>query len=184
MRLGGWEAVSWEVGKLEGEDREILVFLTAIKISNYPLITAQPNQGKTEEITVEVIPDVSVAISHQQESNAIEEALLRAEAGQQVLWIENTVKEAQDLYKKLAGRASGIGVACGLLHSRFTKIDRAANEKIWVTHYGTEGVDKRTQQGCILVGTQVLEQSLDIDADFLVTRIAPTDMLLQRMGRL
>lgn len=168
---------------LTQERRAKLLGITP-EANDYPLITAQPNVGKPEEIAVEVIPDVSVTIGHQQETNAIEEVLCRAEEGQQVLWIENTVKEAQDLYKKLAGRASGIGVACGLLHSRFSKIDRAANEKTWTTHFGTDGAETRTQQGRILVGTQVLEQSLDIDADFLVTRIAPTDMLLQRLGRL
>ena len=125
-----------------------------------------------------------VTIGHRTEADAIEEALRRAEEGQQVLWIENTVKEAQDIYKKLAGRASGIGVAYGLLHSRFSKTDRAVNEKIWVKYFGKDGVKTRTQQGRILVGTQVLEQSLDIDADFLITRFAPTDMLLQRLGRL
>jgi len=152
--------------------------------SSYPLITAQPNTGIFAEVAVDVIPDVSVAIVHQQQANAIDEALLRAEEGQQVLWIENTVKEAQDLYKSLSARAYEIGVSCGLLHSRFTKADRAANEKIWVTCFGKDGAATRLQQGRILVGTQVLEQSLDIDADFLITRIAPTDMLLQRLGRL
>jgi CRISPR-associated endonuclease/helicase Cas3 len=53
-----------------------------------------------------------------------------------------------------------------------------------VTAYGKEGISNRKLIPRILVGTQVLEQSLDIDADFLVTRIAPTDMLLQRIGRL
>ena len=43
---------------------------------------------------------------------------------------------------------------------------------------------ERPKQGRILIGTQVLEQSLDIDADFLVSRFAPSDMLLQRLGRL
>jgi CRISPR-associated endonuclease/helicase Cas3 len=168
---------------LTRERRAKLLGITP-KANTYPLITAQPTVGELEEIGVEVMADVSVAIGHRPETEAIEEALRRAEEGQQVLWIENTVKEAQDLYQKLAARAREIGAACGLLHSRFIKADRAANEESWVAHFGKDGVNTRTQQGRLLVGTQVLEQSLDIDADFLVTRIAPTDMLLQRLGRL
>lgn len=152
--------------------------------SSYPLITSYPKIGKLEEIAVEQISDVLVAIAHQQGPNATEEALRRAGEGQQVLWIENTVQEAQERYKKLAARVCGMDVACGLLHSRFIKADRAANENAWVAYFGKGETETRTQQGRILVGTQVLEQSLDIDADFLVTRIAPTDMLLQRLGRL
>jgi CRISPR-associated endonuclease/helicase Cas3 len=168
---------------LTQERRAKLLGITPL-ITSYPLITAQPNTGDLAEIDVEDLPDVAVTIVHQQESNAIEEALRRAEEGQQVLWIENTVKEAQDRYKNLSARTAGMGVACGLLHSRFTKADRADNEETWVKRFGKNGAVTRGQQGRILVGTQVLEQSLDIDADFLVTRIAPTDMLLQRLGRL
>ncbi|MBK9663066.1 MAG: CRISPR-associated helicase Cas3' [Nitrosomonas sp.] len=168
---------------LTQERRAKLLGITPISTA-YPLITAQPNTGEFAEVSVELIPDVSVAIVHQPEINAIEEALRRAEDGQQVLWIENTVKEAQVLYKKLADRARGMSVACGLFHSRYTKGDRAAKESDWVIYFGKGGTETRAQQGRILVGTQVLEQSLDIDADFLVTRIAPTDMLLQRLGRL
>ncbi|MDD4928205.1 MAG: CRISPR-associated helicase Cas3' [Gallionella sp.] len=168
---------------LTQERRAKLLGITPL-VTSYPLITAQPNKGNLAEIDVEAIPDVAVGIVHQTDVNAIEEVLLRAEAGQQVLWIENTVNEAQDIYKKLSARATGMGVACGLLHSRFTKADRAANEENWVTCFGKGGTKTRAHQGRVLVGTQVLEQSLDIDADFLVTRIAPTDMLLQRLGRL
>ncbi len=168
---------------LTQERRAKLLGITPISTA-YPLITAQPNTGELAEVSVELIPDVSVAIVHQPEANAIAEVLRRAAEGQQVLWIENTVNEAQALYKNLAARASEIGVACGLLHSRYTKADRAARESDWVIYFGKGGTETRAQQGRILVGTQVLEQSLDIDADFLVTRIAPTDMLLQRLGRL
>lgn len=38
--------------------------------------------------------------------------------------------------------------------------------------------------GCVLIATQILEQSVDIDADWMISELAPTDMLLQRMGRL
>ncbi|MFA6687218.1 MAG: CRISPR-associated helicase Cas3' [Desulfuromonas sp.] len=168
---------------LTQERRSKLLGVTP-KANAYPLITAQPNQGEFQEIESEKIPDVSVSIGHHSEAAAIEEVLLRAEDGQQVLWIENTVNEAQTVYRILAARAGEFGVSCGLLHSRFLKTDRATNENAWVKYFGKDGVESRAQQGRILVGTQVLEQSLDIDADFLVTRIAPTDMLLQRLGRL
>lgn len=170
---------------LTQERRAKLLGITPISTA-YPLITAQPNTAELEEISVELIPNVSIAIFHQLEASAIEEVLRRAENGQHVLWIENTVNEAQCIYKKLSARASSseLGVACGLLHSRFTKVNRITNENTWVTCFGKDGAEIRMQQGRILVGTQVLEQSLDIDADFLVSRFAPTDMLLQRLGRL
>ncbi len=168
---------------LTQERRSKLLGVTAHSAA-YPLITAQPKNGPFSEIEVTLIPDAVVSISHQQDAKAIEEALYRAESGQQVLWIENTVNEAQAIFNTLSARAAGTGVACGLLHSRYTKNNRAHNEDIWVRHFGKEGANTRNQTGRILVGTQVLEQSLDIDADFLISRIAPTDMLLQRMGRL
>lgn len=168
---------------LTQERREKLLGIKSTS-SAYPLITALPNKGELSEISATSIPDAVVTIAHHQYADAIEGALIRAEAGQQVLWIENTVNEAQEIFKILSARAQDLNVSCGLLHSRFTKLDRANNESIWVTHFGKAGAETRSHQGRILVGTQVLEQSLDIDADFLVSRIAPTDMLLQRMGRL
>lgn len=152
----------------------------------YPLITASPNKRETvQEVSVPAEESRQVQVSlHADESQVVEQVLWRAEQGQQVLWIENTVKEAQQCYLDLAARGAEIGIACGLLHSRFTVEDRESIENHWVNLYGKSGWDQRHVQGRILVGTQVLEQSLDIDADFMVSRFAPTDMLLQRLGRL
>ena len=153
---------------------------------DYPLISAMPQDAPTvSEVPVSPPPARQYAIHLQHDTPAaLDEALRRAEAGQQVLWVENTVAEAQDIYQTLAARAANLGVACGLLHSRFTHRQRQSNENDWVHLFGKNGWEKRQQQGRILVGTQVLEQSLDIDADFLVSRFAPSDMLLQRLGRL
>lgn len=156
--------------------------------SEYPLITALARtDSQVIEVPVPISDSQSLHVNLQYvDKNALEETLLRAEQGQQVLWIENTVREAQERYLQLAERAQSIGVECGLLHSRYTFSDRQAIEERWVNLFGKPGWKEslRQQQGRILVGTQVLEQSLDIDADFLVTRFAPTDMLLQRFGRL
>ena len=154
---------------------------------DYPLITASTTSDKEQVSEIKVPAGESRRIKLAlcaDDKHAIEQALERAEQGQQILWIENTVKEAQERYLMLAARAAELGVACGLLHSRFTVDDRQKIEDQWVNLYGKAGWPVRQKQGRILIGTQVLEQSLDIDADFMVSRFAPTDMLLQRLGRL
>lgn len=119
-----------------------------------------------------------------QKKSCINEAVKKALSGQQVLWIENTVAEAQEIFKAVSARCKGNGIECGLIHSRFTRLRRSENEEYWVNIYGKKGKDRRGEKGRILVGTQVLEQSIDIDADFLITHICPMDMIFQRIGRL
>ena len=113
---------------------------------------------------------------------ALEEALRKARDGMQVLWIENTVHTAQEIARRLQEADGTLPV--GLLHSQFRMTDREAIEDHWIPRFNPEGNELRATSGCILVGTQVLEQSLDLDADFLITRLAPMDLLIQRAGRL
>lgn len=158
---------------------------TELQDNGYPLITAAGNGKSAQELSVAVDAAISVSMHIEgDERQAVQEALDRARSGQQVLWIENTVKDAQQRYLDLAARAAELDVDCGLLHSRYTMADRQRIEDHWVDLFGRPGLARRAERGRILVGTQVLEQSLDIDADFLVSRFAPTDMLLQRLGRL
>lgn len=151
----------------------------------YPLLSSVPREGTLKMLPAETSEKTVVNIHICGDDDpAIKEALERAERGEQVLWLENTVNEAQTSYKKLGAKAADLGLDCGLLHSRFLKTDREQNEDKWVGLFGKEVKEKRKIKGRILVGTQVLEQSLDIDGDFLVSRLCPTDMLLQRIGRL
>ncbi|MBL1265256.1 CRISPR-associated helicase Cas3' [Candidatus Methylomicrobium oryzae] len=167
------------------QQRRSALLGTASSNEAYPLISALPKNGCLIEQPVLKIADCTIAIQHcYDEDEAIEEALRRAELSQQVLWVENTVAEAQRIYQALSARDCEPKIECGLLHSRFLKMDREKNEEHWTRLYGKDGGPQRQQCGRILVGTQVLEQSLDIDADFLISRFAPSDMLLQRMGRL
>lgn len=159
---------------LNSEDRE----------NSYPLVSAAPVSGKKEFFPCSVEKTYSVDIMHPTEQEAVEEALLRAERGEKILWIENTVVQSQKIYELLSARASAMeNIQVGLLHSCFTQADRQKNESIWTDRY-SHHTEMRGRQGAILIGTQVVEQSLDIDADFLITRFCPSDMLLQRIGRL
>ena len=165
---------------LNKKRRETLLGLATRK-ENYPLITAVPKEKFRNNndiihelaVTAEHTKKVKIVLQKNQDE-AIEEVSRRAEQGQQILWIENTVDEAQQRYLDIAARAFGVGIDCGLLHSRFTVEDRQRIEDKWVRLYGKDGhlQGERQQRGRILVGTQVLEQSLDIDADFLVSRFA------------
>jgi CRISPR-associated endonuclease/helicase Cas3 len=112
----------------------------------------------------------------------VREALERARAGDCLLWIRNTVDDAQCTYRQLRDEDRAGGPELALLHSRFPFFRREELETDWMERLGPSSA--RRPAGCILVTTQVAEQSVDIDADLLITDLAPTDMLLQRLGRL
>lgn len=94
--------------------------------------------------------------------------------------ILNTVKRAQDLYTSLATRCPP---DCELLlfHARFPADERRATELRVLEAFGKNGMRPRR---ALLIATQVAEQSLDLDFDFLLSDLAPMDLLLQRAGRL
>lgn len=131
------------------------------------------NENESKKVHIDLLTD-------QAAKRALAEVLKRVQHGEQVLWIENTVAEAQKVYQYFCEHH----IEAGLLHSRFRPVDRECLENRWTTLYGKEGWKERGMHGRVLVGTQILEQSLDLDADFLVTRLAPFDLLVQRMGRL
>jgi CRISPR-associated helicase Cas3/CRISPR-associated endonuclease Cas3-HD len=148
------------------------------KISTYPLISVQDAKGKMKYKSAKKSSTKIVRVRKMHQiSTAMQEAIKRANAGQQVLWVCNLVDKAVAIYNQLKDLVPESAV----LHSRFIPSLRGPLEEKWLTRLGKKG-DR--SKGCILVTTQVCEQSVDIDADFLITDIAPSDMLLQRIGRL
>ena len=118
---------------------------------------------------------------------AAQRAILAARAGARVLVVRNTVKAAVATFA--AVRAEGedalllqVGGGPGLHHSRFAPEDRALLDDAVETALAPNPL--RENVGRIVIGTQTLEQSLDIDADYLMTDLCPVDVLLQRIGRL
>jgi CRISPR-associated endonuclease/helicase Cas3 len=117
----------------------------------------------------------------------VDEILDKAKEGKRVLVILNTVGTAQKIYEEI-DKANKENIYLRLLHSRFTLNDRKSLEDEIVGTDNKRGTfsnpkpnDER--EGKILVATQVIEASLDIDADILYTELAPIDSLVQRMGR-
>lgn len=90
----------------------------------------------------------------------------------------NTVARAQETYRVLREE---FGPDVVLLHSRFIAPDRAQRERDLVKRLGPRG---ERPELLVVVGTQVLEQSLDVDFDLMVSDLAPADLVLQRVGRL
>lgn len=93
--------------------------------------------------------------------------------------IRDTVARAQHTYDLLS-RCMDVDVV--LAHSRFLACDRARIDRNLINRYGKYG-----DQGCrsgVVVATQVVEQSLDVDFDLMITDVAPIDLILQRAGRL
>lgn len=94
--------------------------------------------------------------------------------------IVNTVDRAQQLYRMLAQQL-GESLPLYLFHARYPANDRSTKEQEILANFGKGG---KRPDSALLIATQVAEQSLDIDFDFMLTDLAPVDLLLQRAGRL
>jgi len=107
----------------------------------------------------------------------------------QVCLVCNLVAVAQELYQQIAGQMEKGGRftddQCLLFHSRFIFAHRQKKEEAVLDLFGVtpKPADAR-RKGHVLIATQVVEQSLDLDFDWLITQLCPVDLLFQRMGRL
>lgn len=103
-------------------------------------------------------------------------------SGGQAAVICNTVRRAQELYQAISTHMAGKPDTDILLfHARFPSEWRQQIEERVLSKYG-KGGDRPKRS--IVIATQVIEQSLDLDFDVMITDLAPVDLLLQRAGRL
>jgi len=147
---------------------------------SYPLITGRHEGNPLKPVAAAPPPPRIIKVDFITAKDAAKEAINLAQNGGAILWICNTVDSAQKQYQQFMELAQE-GFPIGLLHSRFPFWRREKIEDEWMTRFGKSGT---TRCGSILVSTQIVEQSVDLDADLLITELAPTDMLLQRLGRL
>ena len=156
----------------------------------YPLITKVTNgESEAEHIEITEKPiEKEVRIENRfdaDESDAYWQQIAdTVESGGNVVVIRNTVALAQQTYLRLKALLSEQTPAdrVGLLHSRFPQNERNKRENKWTRLLGKGDLHRPT--GSLLISTQIVEQSVDIDADLLVTDLAPIDLILQRIGRL
>lgn len=152
------------------------------KNTGYPLMTW--TDGETvEQMAVE--QNISDKIVKIQRVDSISDMVRllddRLREGGCACIIVNTVKMAQKIYEECKKGMEDVNLV--LYHAQFTMPDRYKKEQVLLKKMGKASHD-RDRHRLILIGTQVLEQSLDYDADLMVTQLCPMDLLLQRIGRL
>lgn len=162
----------------------------------YPLISHTNLSGATQELC---LPESDVKNNFEHQKNATEktvnltqwyskDVLPNTEKKEQIkTWVKqgamvgvicNTVASAQRLYYQMINQYPDLKV--DLFHARYTFSDRKKREEHALKTYGKNA----QREGRLLIATQVIEQSLDLDFDVLISQIAPIEYLMQRMGRL
>ncbi|MYA24475.1 MAG: CRISPR-associated helicase Cas3' [Gemmatimonadetes bacterium] len=124
-------------------------------------------------VTVERLPDRITAETR---------ALSAAKKEAAVLVICNAVDEAIAVYESLVGQVDNPD-HIHLFHARFAQSDRQVIEKDVLHRFGRDA-KAMDRAGHILVATQVVEQSLDLDFDLVISDLAPVDLIIQRAGRM
>ena len=104
-----------------------------------------------------------------------------AKAGKSVLVVCNLVAHAQEAYNLIRDQLNEMNIRTELLHGRFNMRDRSAKEQLI---RDATGATSEKRQPIVLVATQAVEVSLDIDLDTIYTEPAPLEALIQRFGRI
>ncbi len=150
------------------EEQKFAAFTQSAEILRYhtELITPQVASESSDETTIMVVEDEAYRVAAESLEN-----------GKRVLWVVNQVGRCQDL----AQRFSGEFPEALCYHSRFRYKDRAVQHKRVVAAF------KRSKSAlsvpALAITTQVCEMSLDLDADVLISELAPIQSIIQRMGR-
>lgn len=148
---------------------------------HYPRIVACSQNGVVGmSVASRPQPPIHVQPVSAQASDLVDAVMSKLAGGGCGVVIVNTVNRAQQLYALLKERVTS-DTQLMLFHARFPADERRALEQCVMTHFGRSG---QRPTRAVLVATQVVEQSLDIDFDFMISDLAPVDLLLQRAGRL
>ena len=155
------------------------------KEQEYPAITAVYQNGQYQVTQIPKVASEKDIVIHLKESmNDIEAicdlSLKTVQNGGCLCVLTNTVKKAQKLYSLIKEKKTE-GTQLYLFHAAFSVKQKNKIEKKVVQLFGTD--KSYRPQSAIVIATQVVEQSLDVDFDFMITDIAPIDLLLQRFGR-
>jgi CRISPR-associated endonuclease/helicase Cas3 len=153
------------------EEQNAYPLLTHIAANYKNEIPCPNNPKKSQKIT-----NYQFIHDEQQIHQLIKESL---DNGHCVCWIRNSVKDARNSFQYWQTRHEKVD----LFHARFVLSDRLAiQEKILSLFDKSSKSEQR--KGHLLIATQVVEQSLDLDFDVMITDLAPIDLMLQRAGRL
>ncbi|PNV80233.1 MAG: CRISPR-associated helicase/endonuclease Cas3 [Dictyoglomus turgidum] len=131
------------------------------------------------KIKVKLIKNENSEKKYELPEEEIKRIVEEAEKGKRVLVILNTIDSAQRVFDRIKEYTQK---NVYLLHSRFTFDDRKRKERELFEKFQNPK-DISEKEGKILVSTQIVEASLDLDADIIFTEICPLDSLVQRMGR-
>jgi CRISPR-associated endonuclease/helicase Cas3 len=148
----------------------------------FPLMTRVCDSG-CERRPVETTRRLDVAVRPVHDPAAMPDALEEAaSAGACACWIRNTVSDVLEAARVLVEERGIAEEDVLIFHSRFTGADRAAIEGEVLRRFGKRS-RAGDRSGKILIASQVVEQSLDLDFDLLLSDLAPMELMIQRAGR-
>ncbi|WP_109407258.1 CRISPR-associated helicase Cas3' [Proteus genomosp. 4] len=148
-----------------------LTYFPDVTLKEYPL---ESRKEVSRKVKVEIVNEEQECI------NIVIDAVNNEKC---IVWIRNTVNDAINAYREINKVLPENRDNCLLFHSRFTLKDRKICEEQVLRRFGKSSTAQQ-RKGTVLIATQVFQESLDADADIMISDICFIDDLIQRSGRL